>query len=110
MQFKDATDCIQLTDLITLIKLSPEYLTIIDVRNPDEFAEKHIPAAINIPLNNLSVQLTQFTKENTLVTVCGKGGGRSEQAAKILKQSGFLKVFYLCGGTFGWYENETVVV
>lgn len=87
-----------------LIKQSPDQLTIIDVRSPEEFAEKHIPGAINIPLSELEIRSSELSRQTTIITACGKGGGRSAQGAELLKQLGFSKANYLCGGTFGWFE------
>ncbi|MBK7695629.1 MAG: rhodanese-like domain-containing protein [Saprospiraceae bacterium] len=56
-------------------------------------------------MSELVNHLTEWSTKSTLVTICGKGGGRSAAAAEILKSSGLLNTFYLCGGTFGWYEN-----
>lgn len=102
-------DCLTLSEVKALIHQSPKNIILLDVRNPEEFTEKHIPGSINIPLTELENHLTEWSTKNTLVTVCGKGGGRSASAAEILKSSGFLNSFYLCGGTFGWYENEIKV-
>lgn len=87
-----------------MIKLSPDELVIIDVRSPEEYAEKHIPAAINIPLKELESRSKELSKQAIIITACGKGGGRSAQGAALLQQLGFGKANYLCGGTFGWFE------
>jgi rhodanese-related sulfurtransferase len=99
-----ATGCFAIEQLQQLIKESPEQVTIIDVRSPEEFAEKHIPGAINIPLGELKSRSGELSKQAIIITACGKGGGRSAQAAELLKQSGFSKANYLCGGTLGWFE------
>ncbi len=86
------------------MRQSPELVTIIDVRGPQEYAEKHIPGAINIPLSELENRSNGLSKNCVLITACGKGGGRSEQAVGLLKQFGFSKTRFLCGGTIGWYQ------
>jgi rhodanese-related sulfurtransferase len=106
MQEQKIQDCFAKTDLQQLIKQSPDQLIIIDVRSPEEFAEKHIPGAINIPLSELESRSNELSKQAVIVTACGKGGGRSAQGAELLKQLGFSKANYLCGGTFGWYEKN----
>ena len=83
---------------------SPDRFIIIDVRSKEEYAEKHIPGAINIPLGDLESRSKELSKQTLLITTCGKGGGRSAQAAEKLKQWGFIKAIFLCGGTFGWYD------
>jgi len=85
------------------MKLSPELVTIIDVRAPGEYEEKHIPGAINIPLGVLESHANELSNQSMVITVCGKGGGRSAQGAELLNQLGIVKARFLCGGTFGWY-------
>lgn len=92
--------CITLTDVKQLL-LHQENIVIIDVRSPEEFLIQHIPAAINIPLNELNN--TSFKENVILITTCGKGGGRSEEGAQVLHQKGF-DARFLCGGTLGWFE------
>lgn len=103
MQGQIQQKCFELEDLNQLLKQSSEQLTIIDVRNPEEYIEKHIPAAINIPLSDLEAHSKDFSKDSIIITVCGKGGGRSAQAAELLKRLGYTNANYLCCGTFGWY-------
>lgn len=98
--------CLTVTDLQQLIRQSAEQIVIVDVRNADEYAEKHIPEAINIPLHELANRSIELSKVSIIVTVCGKGGGRSAQGAVLLKQLGFGKAGFLCGGTFGWYDLQ----
>ena len=98
-------DCFALTDLQQLIKQSPDQIIIIDVRSPEEYAEKHIPHAINIPLGELESHSNELSKQSLIITACGKGGGRSAQGAELLKRLGFIKAKFLCGGTFGWYDS-----
>ena len=87
---------------------SPDQFTIIDVRNPEEYEEKHIPAAVNIPLKELENYSIQISKNVIIITVCGKGGGRSAQGAALLKQIGFINAKFLCGGTFGWHDSQYI--
>lgn len=79
-------------------------LVIIDVRSNEEFNQQHLPKAINIPLDLLEVEPKQFIPNVLYVTVCGKGGGRSEQAAQLLNNSGF-KAYFLQDGTLDWFEE-----
>ena len=99
-----AIGCFAIEELQQLLEQSPDQVIIIDVRSPEEFAEKHIPGAINIPLSELESRSGELSRQTTIITACGKGGGRSAQGAELLKQSGFINANYLCGGTFGWYE------
>lgn len=78
-------------------------VTIVDVRSKEEYDEKHIPEAINIPLDELVELIDQLVKQELVITACGKGGGRSEEGAEKLNQLGVNAVF-LERGTFGWLE------
>ncbi len=97
-------DCFAIEDLQQLLKQSPDQFILVDVRTPEEYAAKHIPVAINIPLSELDIRSNELSKQSLIITVCGKGGGRSAAAAEKLQQWGFTKAIFLCGGTFGWYD------
>lgn len=98
-------ECFALAELQQLIKQSPDLATIIDVRSPAEYTEKHIPGAINIPMGELARRSNELSKRAVIITVCGNGGGRSAEAAALLKQLGFVHTNFLCWGTFGWYDE-----
>ena len=98
------TGCIAMTELRRLLKQSPGKVMVIDVRSPDEYLNMHIPGAINIPNGELQNRLAELPKQKQIITACGKGGGRSEQAATLLKENGFEKTAWLCGGTNGWFS------
>jgi rhodanese-related sulfurtransferase len=97
-------DCFAIEKLQQLLKQSPDQITIIDVRNPEEYADKHIPAAINIPLSELESCSNELSKQSIIITACAKGGGRSAEGAALLQRIGFIKAKFLCGGTLGWYQ------
>lgn len=79
---------------------------VIDVRSPDEYAEAHVEGALNIPLDVLADRAAELSTDALLVTACGKGGGRSEQGAALLRELGFASVRSLCGGTSAWLARR----
>src|SRR5581483_1229294 len=81
-------------------------VTVIDVRSKEEYKQKHIPFAINVPIELIEAKKRSLDLRNTIVTVCAKGGGRSEKAANFIRENYTAEVFFLEGGTFGWFENE----
>lgn len=95
-------DCIALDELKKNLTTGNR-IQIIDVRSLEEFAEKHIPEAVNIPLDELEQAFSRLDKHLFFIIVCGKGGGRSAKGAEILRQGGFRST-WLCGGTFGWFD------
>jgi rhodanese-related sulfurtransferase len=98
-------ECVPADELRDVLRVKPTDLILIDVRSPEEYAGSHIAQAKNVPLNQLEVDARAWPHTAHIVTVCGKGGGRSEQAAKLLRQLGFTHASFLCGGTSGWFEK-----
>ncbi len=79
---------------------------IIDVREKNEWDEKHIPGAIHIPLAQLNNHLPELEKfrDKPVITQC-RSGRRSAQAAVMLKNAGFKDIYNLEGGIIAW-EKE----
>jgi len=69
---------------------------IVDVRTVAEYQNKHIPNAINVPLDSLRERLDELSREREVWVVCGVGQ-RAYNATRILQQNGF-KVKNLSGG------------
>lgn len=67
-------------------------MTIIDVREPFEFAQNHVEGAINLPISQLMdgnfSQIENIKRDEKIIVYC-RSGGRAHQAIKILKQLGF---------------------
>jgi adenylyltransferase/sulfurtransferase len=80
-----------------------EDLTMVDVRERDEFVQGHIPDALFIPRGYLELQIEQYEPERDrpLLIYCA-GGVRSALAARNLKEMGYSNVISLLGGFNGW--------
>ncbi len=78
---------------------------LVDVRTEAEFQRKHIPLAVNIPLDSLRERLDELSQEREIWVVCGVGQ-RAYNATRILQQNGF-QVRNLSGGmqTYAAYEE-----
>jgi phage shock protein E len=69
-----------------------KHATIIDVRTPEEFVDSHFPNAINIPLDQVQLNVEEFKKmPKPIITYC-RSGARSGIAVSILKQAGINNV------------------
>ncbi|MDD5579941.1 MAG: rhodanese-like domain-containing protein [Methylobacter sp.] len=92
--------------LLAVAKMNEGNATILDVREPPEFAQSHIEAAINIPLSKLSEQLSKLEahKKDPVLIVC-QNGTRSSSAGKLLTKAGLEQVFVITGGLQAW-END----
>jgi len=80
---------------------------LIDIRTPEEYSRQHIPGTENIPVQELTNQLSKFHSSNMIVCICNHGRERSQGAAEILATSGFENAYYLAGGVWGWLEEHT---
>jgi uncharacterized membrane protein YdjX (TVP38/TMEM64 family) len=83
-------------------------LTIVDVRNPDEFAGPlgHIAGARNLPLNDLPARMGELAsaRKRLIVLVC-KTDKRSAKAAEMLRSAGLGDVQVLRGGMEQWQRE-----
>jgi rhodanese-related sulfurtransferase len=93
-------ECLEPGDLKPLLRKPG--VRVVDVRSPAEYAGGHLPEAINIPLSELIDRARTWSTKERIITVCAKGGGRSAQAAQVLRDLGFGRTWWLCGGTLGW--------
>lgn len=76
------------SDLKGLTDTQPEKIQIVDVRDPEEFAEGHIPGAINCPLKDFALQSAMIDKKKKVVVYCN-AGGRSYKAYRKLMRLGY---------------------
>ena len=80
-----------------------ETLTLIDIRERDEWVQGHIPDATFVPRGFLELQIEEHqpNREQPLVVYCA-GGVRSALAARNLQEMGYKDVHSLVGGFTGW--------
>jgi phage shock protein E len=86
-------------------------LVVLDVRTPAEFADGHLPGAINIPHTELASRVEELSRarEADIVVYC-RTGKRSAQALGILETAGFSRLFHLQGDYTRWSEEKRPVV
>ena len=61
---------------------------VLDVREPDEFADGHVPNAVNLPLSQIRVRYGELPKDRDL-WVCCRVGQRAYYATRFLAQHGY---------------------
>jgi len=67
---------------------------ILDVRNQDEFDQGHVPAAILLPVTELSAQAADVLPDkNALILIYCRSGNRSATAAQMLVDMGYRRVY-----------------
>ncbi len=73
---------------------SGEDIYFIDVRNPGDYSRGHLPGAVNIPFNKLSVKLGQIPTDKKVVVYCD-AGSIAASGATYLHNKGFSNVYAL---------------
>jgi len=85
-------------DMATCLDGPPDDRTLLlDVRTPKEFAEGHLPGAVNIPVDDLRGRLGELPRDRRILAYC-QVGMRGYIATRILLQKGF-DVANLGGGS-----------
>lgn len=80
---------------------------VLDVRTPEEYAEAHIPGAINVPNETIGDDaIAELPDKAQLIMVYCRSGNRSKQAAQKLADQGYTNVVEF-GGINDW-TGETV--
>ncbi|QHS21898.1 hypothetical protein GWK91_02605 [Virgibacillus sp. MSP4-1] len=93
-------DVVDLEDLRQKVE-GDEKISIIDVREPAEYAFGHIPGAKNIPLDQLEEHVDEMDSEEDLHIIC-RTGNRSDLAAQKLAEKGFKSVKNVVPGMSSW--------
>ena len=93
-------------EAIALMEKESGYI-ILDVRTAQEYSEKHIPKAVNIPNESIGTEdLPALPDKNQLILVYCRSGNRSKQASEKLAALGYTNVVEF-GGINSW-PGETV--
>ena len=91
---------------ITMMEEESNYI-ILDVRTPEEFADQHIPDAINIPNETIGTEeIPELPDKEQLILVYCRSGNRSKQASDKLVKLGYANIVEF-GGINDW-PGETV--
>jgi len=107
MENENSNVNISAAELRETLKNESGNVVIIDLMNKEDFAKRHIPGAINIPLNELENHVSEIPTDKTIVITCNRGLTKTEMGFQHLQNQGFTKLKKLSGGIFGWFENET---
>ncbi|MBS3915733.1 MAG: rhodanese-like domain-containing protein [Bacteroidetes bacterium] len=73
--------------------MSTKKVTVIDVRNQDDFNANHMNGALNIPFNELPQRMREISGENDAVFICSSSGESSSKAEQLLRGNGFSNVY-----------------
>lgn len=59
---------------------------LLDVRTPEEFAQRHLPNAVNIPVDALPTALDRLPKDRPIVVYCASGRRSARATSYLLSQ------------------------
>ena len=95
---------------VTLL-INREPTMLVDVRSEADFRAGHITNAINIPLDQIEVQINKITSNSkkNIIVYCQKGV-RSAQAFRLLNKLGLPKLYTIEGGLDAWLKNNLPII
>jgi hydroxyacylglutathione hydrolase len=82
---------------------------LLDIRNPREWATKHVEGSVNVPLNHLQERIAEIPRDRRIAVHCA-GGYRSSIAAGILQQYGITNLAEMAGGLAAWEAAKLPVI
>lgn len=83
---------ISMDEAVKMMKDEKNYI-ILDVRRPDEYAEGHIPGAINIPNEEIgTAEIAELPDKSQLILVYCRSGRRSKEASEKLVKLGYTNI------------------
>lgn len=74
---------------------------LIDVREPGEFAQGHVPGSRNMPLSRFNVNM--LPRDRKVVLIC-RSGARSGSALRAARAAGLSEVTHFSGGIALWHS------
>ena len=62
---------------------------LLDVRTPEEFRDRHLEGAVNIPVQELATRISELGAKGSPVVIYCRSGARSASAATLMKSAGY---------------------
>ena len=92
---------ISMDEAVKMMRDEKDYI-ILDVRRPDEYAEGHIPGAINVPNEEIgAAEPLELPDKSQLILVYCRSGRRSKEASEKLVMLGYTNIVEF-GGILDW--------
>lgn len=81
---------------------------VIDVREPGEYVDGHVPGARMVPLSRLPLRLADLPRGVRIYVIC-EAGKRSTAAVSVLTRAG-IDAVSVAGGTSAWKRAGRPIV
>ena len=85
-----------------------ERFQLIDVRSPQEYAEGHVPGAMNLPMDQAEARIDDLQRHDPVILIC-QSGTRAKMTCELLKAH-HDDLIVLEGGTKAWIDAALPVV
>jgi len=76
---------------------------LVDVREPEEYVDGHVPGAVPIPMGQLATRMGEIDKSFPVFVICASGN-RSSAMTDLLRGAGF-DAISVAGGTDAWIRS-----
>lgn len=107
-QFLTPVESVDVQKAQEIINKTPaQEVNIVDVRQPKEYEQGHIPGSKLLPITELKSRLGELDPEKPALVYCAVGG-RSRVAAQMLAGQGYKSVYNLKGGFKAWNGEAAV--
>lgn len=100
---------IGIEEAVLLIESRPD-LVIVDVRTPEEYETGYKEGAVNICVTCDAQELLDNLNPDDEILLYCRTGRRSANAARILNENGYHKVYNMLGGITAWTNAGYTVV
>ena len=84
--------------------LNETFYLLVDLRDPEKYAQGHLFGAVNIPLSALEAWAEKLPKDR-VIYVYDETGEKSAQAVTLLREKDFKLVRAIHGGLVGWWQE-----
>lgn len=99
-----------ITPLKAVMLINEEDAAVVDVREPHEWKEGHIPNAFLVSLGELEEKIPKLIADrNRPIVVTCQMGTRTPAACRKLTEMGYTRVYFLKGGMQAW-EDENLPI
>ncbi len=82
---------------------------LLDVREPDEWAEAHVAGATLIPLGELERRIAEVPRDRDIICMCRSGKRSAKAQTLLLRHLPGAQVANMRGGLLGWLERKLPV-
>ncbi|WP_223068141.1 rhodanese-like domain-containing protein [Paenibacillus caui] len=105
-QIIDGVSHIDADELEQILQDAERETIVIDVREPHEYIEAHIPSVPLIPMGEIAEYADELDKNSEYVFIC-RSGNRSYNVARYFQELGFSNVHNYDGGMLAWDKEIT---